>query len=174
MAKHDDSRLKCSFCGKSQDQVKKLIAGPEVYICDECVDLCNQILDEEFFENKEKEGEEGEVAQEEKAIPKPHEIKAYLDEYIVGQDDAKKVLSVAVYNHYKRLKHNKETDKDSVEIQKSNILLVGPTGSGKTLLAQTLAKMLDVPFAVADATTLTEAGYVGDDVENILLRLYQS
>jgi len=175
MPKHDDSRLKCSFCGKSQDQVKKLIAGPEVYICDECVELCNQILDEEFFENKDKEGGEGaEAAVEEKPIPKPHEIKAYLDEYIVGQDDAKKVLSVAVYNHYKRLKHNKEADKDAVEIQKSNILLVGPTGSGKTLLAQTLAKMLDVPFAVADATTLTEAGYVGDDVENILLRLYQN
>lgn len=175
MAKHDDSRLKCSFCGKSQDQVKKLIAGPEVYICDECVDLCNQILDEEFFENKDKEGEDGETAEEERAIPKPHEIKAYLDEYIVGQDDAKKVLSVAVYNHYKRLKHNQSADlKNTVEIQKSNILLVGPTGSGKTLLAQTLAKMLDVPFAVADATTLTEAGYVGDDVENILLRLYQN
>ena len=174
MVKHDDSRLKCSFCGKSQDQVKKLIAGPEVYICDECVDLCNQILDEEFFENKDKEGSEDDNAADEKPIPKPHEIKAYLDEYIVGQDDAKKVLSVAVYNHYKRLKHNKDTDKDSVEIQKSNILLVGPTGSGKTLLAQTLAKMLDVPFAVADATTLTEAGYVGDDVENILLRLYQN
>lgn len=175
MAKHDDSRLKCSFCGKSQDQVKKLIAGPEVYICDECVDLCNQILDEEFFENKDKEGEEGETPIEEKPIPKPHEIKAYLDEYIVGQDEAKKVLSVAVYNHYKRLKHNKTADlKETVEIQKSNILLVGPTGSGKTLLAQTLAKMLDVPFAVADATTLTEAGYVGDDVENILLRLYQN
>ncbi len=173
MVKHDDSRLKCSFCGKSQDQVKKLIAGPEVYICDECVDLCNQILDEEFFENKEKDGIESSSESEEKPIPKPHEIKAYLDEYIVGQDDAKKVLSVAVYNHYKRLKHNKDT-KDSVEIQKSNILLVGPTGSGKTLLAQTLAKMLDVPFAVADATTLTEAGYVGDDVENILLRLYQN
>ncbi len=174
MAKHDDSRLKCSFCGKSQDQVKKLIAGPEVYICDECVDLCNQILDEEFFENKDKEVADSENSAEEKPIPKPHEIKAYLDEYIVGQDDAKKVLSVAVYNHYKRLKHNKDNDKDSVEIQKSNILLVGPTGSGKTLLAQTLAKMLDVPFAVADATTLTEAGYVGDDVENILLRLYQN
>ncbi len=176
MPKHDDSRLKCSFCGKSQDQVKKLIAGPEVYICDECVDLCNQILDEEFFENKDKEGEEGEVSSKsEKPIPKPHEIKAYLDEYIVGQEDAKKVLSVAVYNHYKRLKHNKSSDlKNNVEIQKSNILLVGPTGSGKTLLAQTLAKMLDVPFAVADATTLTEAGYVGDDVENILLRLYQN
>ena len=174
MVKHDDSRLKCSFCGKSQDQVKKLIAGPEVYICDECVDLCNQILDEEFFENKDKEGSDSENSAEEKPIPKPHEIKAYLDEYIVGQDDAKKVLSVAVYNHYKRLKHNKDNDKDAVEIQKSNILLVGPTGSGKTLLAQTLAKMLDVPFAVADATTLTEAGYVGDDVENILLRLYQN
>ena len=175
MAKHDDSMLKCSFCGKSQDQVKKLIAGPEVYICDECVDLCNQILDEEFFENKDKEGAEDEKSSKgEKAIPKPHEIKAYLDEYIVGQDDAKKVLAVAVYNHYKRLKHNKKGDKDNVEIQKSNILLVGPTGSGKTLLAQTLAKMLDVPFAVADATTLTEAGYVGDDVENILLRLYQN
>ena len=175
MPKHDDSRLKCSFCGKSQDQVKKLIAGPEVYICDECVDLCNQILDEEFFENKDKEGNDAETSAEEKPIPKPHEIKAYLDEYIVGQDDAKKVLSVAVYNHYKRLKHNKTADlKNNVEIQKSNILLVGPTGSGKTLLAQTLAKMLDVPFAVADATTLTEAGYVGDDVENILLRLYQN
>ena len=174
MPKHDDSRLKCSFCGKSQDQVKKLIAGPEVYICDECVELCNEILDEEFFENKEKEGSEVEE-KEEKPIPKPHEIKAYLDQYIIGQDDAKKVLAVAVYNHYKRLKHNKSTDlKDNVEIQKSNILLVGPTGSGKTLLAQTLAKMLDVPFAVADATTLTEAGYVGDDVENILLRLYQN
>ncbi len=175
MPKHDDSRLKCSFCGKSQDQVKKLIAGPEVYICDECVELCNEILDEEFFENKEKEAGEAGDDNEEKAIPKPHEIKAYLDEYIVGQDDAKKVLSVAVYNHYKRLKHNSSTEsKDGVEIQKSNILLVGPTGSGKTLLAQTLAKMLDVPFAVADATTLTEAGYVGDDVENILLRLYQN
>ncbi len=173
MPKHDDSRLKCSFCGKSQDQVKKLIAGPEVYICDECVELCNEILDEEFFESKDKEGSEGEEAVAEKPIPKPHEIKEYLDQYIVGQDEAKKVLSVAVYNHYKRLKHNKNS-KDDVEIQKSNILLVGPTGSGKTLLAQTLAKMLDVPFAVADATTLTEAGYVGDDVENILLRLYQN
>lgn len=175
MPKHDDSRLKCSFCGKSQDQVKKLIAGPEVYICDECVELCNEILDEEFFENKEKDGENAEEINAEKPIPKPHEIKAYLDQYIIGQDDAKKVLSVAVYNHYKRLKHNKTADlKNSIEIQKSNILLVGPTGSGKTLLAQTLAKMLDVPFAVADATTLTEAGYVGDDVENILLRLYQN
>ena len=175
MPKNDD-KLKCSFCGKTQDQVKKLIAGPEVYICDECVELCNEILDEEFFEAKDKESNSSEQSPEksEKPIPNPHEIKEYLDQYIVGQDDAKKVLSVAVYNHYKRLKHNKEAGKDNVEIQKSNILLVGPTGSGKTLLAQTLAKMLDVPFAVADATTLTEAGYVGDDVENILLRLYQN
>ena len=175
MPKNDD-KLKCSFCGKTQDQVKKLIAGPEVYICDECVELCNEILDEEFFEAKDKDSNSSEQSPEkgEKPIPKPHEIKEYLDQYIVGQDDAKKVLSVAVYNHYKRLKHNKEAGKDNVEIQKSNILLVGPTGSGKTLLAQTLAKMLDVPFAVADATTLTEAGYVGDDVENILLRLYQN
>ncbi|MBR1775789.1 ATP-dependent Clp protease ATP-binding subunit ClpX [bacterium] len=174
-----NDRLKCSFCGKTQDQVKKLIAGPDVYICDECVDLCNEILDEEFFEQKEKNKEGGSKdsvskESEDKPIPKPHEIKAYLDQHIVGQDDAKKVLAVAVYNHYKRLKHNQSESKDDVEIQKSNILLVGPTGSGKTLLAQTLAKMLDVPFAVADATTLTEAGYVGDDVENILLRLYQN
>lgn len=175
MSKHDDSRLKCSFCGKTQDQVKKLIAGPEVYICDECVELCNEILDEEFFEGKDKEaGKDKKNAAADKPIPKPTEIKAHLDEHIVGQEDAKKVLSVAVYNHYKRLKHNKDNKDSGVEIQKSNILLVGPTGSGKTLLAQTLAKMLDVPFAVADATTLTEAGYVGDDVENILLRLLQN
>ena len=173
MANIDESRLKCSFCGKTQDQVKKLIAGPEVYICDECVELCNEILDEEFFEHKDKE-EDKKDSDDIKDIPKPQEIKAYLDEHIVGQDDAKRVLSVAVYNHYKRIAHNKSDSDTGIEIQKSNILLVGPTGSGKTLLAQTLAKMLDVPFAVADATTLTEAGYVGDDVENILLRLYQS
>jgi ATP-dependent Clp protease ATP-binding subunit ClpX len=173
-----NDRLKCSFCGKTQDQVKKLIAGPDVFICDECVELCNEILDEEFFEGKQKTKDApakgSSETDEDKPIPKPHEIKAYLDQHIVGQDDAKKVLSVAVYNHYKRLKHNQKEDTNGVEIQKSNILLVGPTGSGKTLLAQTLAKMLDVPFAVADATTLTEAGYVGDDVENILLRLYQN
>ena len=175
MVNQDDSRLKCSFCGKTQDQVKKLIAGPDVFICDECVDLCNEILEEEFFENKEKTEEKEEKKEADiTKVPKPHEIKAHLDEHIVGQDDAKKVLAVAVYNHYKRIAHNTTKDKEDVEIQKSNILLVGPTGSGKTLLAQTLAKMLDVPFAIADATTLTEAGYVGDDVENILLRLYQS
>lgn len=173
MAKPNDPNLKCSFCGKTQDQVKKLIAGPDVCICDECIELCNEILDEELFNFKQEEKEEAtEVSTE--AIPKPQEIKAYLDQHIVGQDDAKKVLSVAVYNHYKRIAHNMDSKDSDVEIQKSNILLVGPTGSGKTLLAQTLAKMLNVPFAVADATTLTEAGYVGDDVENILLRLYQS
>lgn len=174
MAKPTDPNLKCSFCGKTQDQVKKLIAGPDVCICDECIELCNEILDEELFNFKQDEKETApELAID--SIPKPQEIKAYLDEHIVGQDDAKKVLAVAVYNHYKRIAHNMESSQaDDIEIQKSNILLVGPTGSGKTLLAQTLAKMLNVPFAVADATTLTEAGYVGDDVENILLRLYQS
>lgn len=178
MAIRDDSGLKCSFCGKPQDQVKKLIAGPDVYICDECVELCNEILDEEYLNKEGKAGEQDnkteQLPDKTSKIPKPHEIKAYLDQYIIGQEDAKKVLSVAVYNHYKRLLHNEKNGNEGVEIQKSNILLVGPTGSGKTLLAQTLAKMLDVPFAVADATTLTEAGYVGDDVENILLRLYQS
>lgn len=176
MPKHED-RLKCSFCGKSQDQVKKLIAGPGVYICDECVDLCNEILDEELFDST----SQGQSHTKDQSIPlisnipKPHEIKMYLDQHIVGQDSAKKILAVAVYNHYKRINHNTETKgSDSIEIQKSNILLVGPTGCGKTYLAQTLAKMLNVPFAVADATTLTEAGYVGEDVENILLRLYQA
>lgn len=177
MVKRDDSRLKCSFCGKIQDQVKKLIAGPEVYICDECVSLCNEILDEEFLDAKEGE-QEKQASPQFTEVPKPYQIREYLDQHIVGQDDAKKQLAVAVYNHYKRLNHNtaakENNDTESIEIQKSNILLVGPTGSGKTLLAQTLAKMLDVPFAVADATTLTEAGYVGDDVENILLRLYQN
>jgi ATP-dependent Clp protease ATP-binding subunit ClpX len=178
MSKHDDSRLKCSFCGKSQDQVRKLIAGPEVYICDECVDLCNEILDEEFFESKDSAETELSDVPKMTDVPKPKDIKEYLDQYIIGQDEAKKILSVAVYNHYKRINHNAASEASNkqpeVEIQKSNILLIGPTGSGKTLLAQTLARMLDVPFAVADATTLTEAGYVGDDVENILLRLYQN
>ena len=173
MAKPTDPNLKCSFCGKTQDQVKKLIAGPDVCICDECIELCNEILDEELFNFKQEEKEATEEVKVD-SIPKPQEIKAYLDEHIVGQNDAKKVLAVAVYNHYKRIAHNMEQPESDIEIQKSNILLVGPTGSGKTLLAQTLAKMLNVPFAVADATTLTEAGYVGDDVENILLRLYQS
>ena len=174
MATIDDSRLKCSFCGKTQEQVKKLIAGPDVYICDECVELCNEILDEEFLENKEKSEDKETKETDMTKVPKPHEIKKYLDDFIIGQDEAKKALSVAVYNHYKRIAHNSSNSENQVEIQKSNILLVGPTGSGKTLLAQTLAKMLDVPFAIADATTLTEAGYVGDDVENILLRLYQN
>lgn len=174
MAKQEDTRLKCSFCGKSQDQVKKLIAGPGVYICDECVDLCNEILDEELFDSSQTQTKDQSLPLISE-IPKPTEIKAYLDEHIIGQDSAKKILSVAVYNHYKRINHNFESkNRDLVEIQKSNILLVGPTGCGKTYLAQTLAKMLNVPFAVADATTLTEAGYVGEDVENILLRLYQS
>ncbi len=176
MPKPSDNRLKCSFCGKSQDQVKKLIAGPGVYICDECVDLCNEILDEELFEG----GPPAAASQQESSslvlteIPKPHDIKKSMDEHIVGQSLAKKILSVAVYNHYKRITHNEENKDNAIEIQKANILLIGPTGCGKTLMAQTLAKLLDVPFAVADATTLTEAGYVGEDVENILLRLYQA
>src|ERR1700730_2780650 len=174
MAKQSDTRLRCSFCTKSQDQVKKLISGPGVYICDECVDLCNEILDEELLEGVPPSSSPAESAAPRFAdIPKPHEIKVFLDQHIVGQNVAKKILSVAVYNHYKRISHNAELA-DKVEIQKSNILLIGPTGCGKTLLAQTLARLLDVPFAVADATTLTEAGYVGEDVENILLRLYQA
>src|SRR5437667_1949776 len=156
--------LKCSFCGKSQKQVKKLIAGPGVYICDECIDLCNEIIEEELSETTELKLEE---------LPKPIEIYEFLNDYVIGQDQAKKVLSVAVYNHYKRIKVGAAAG-DEVELQKSNIILIGPTGCWKTLLAQTLAKVLDVPFAIADATALTEAGYVGEDVENILLKLIQA
>ncbi|HLU53013.1 MAG TPA: ATP-dependent Clp protease ATP-binding subunit ClpX [Acidimicrobiia bacterium] len=156
--------LKCSFCGKSQKQVKKLIAGPGVYICDECIELCNEIIEEEFSAQEEVSFTE---------LPKPAEINGYLDDYVVGQEDAKKKLAVAVYNHYKRIRSG-EGRRDDVELQKSNILLIGPTGCGKTLLAQTLARQLNVPFAIADATTLTEAGYVGEDVENILLKLLQA
>jgi len=155
--------LKCSFCGKSQKQVKKLIAGPGVYICDECIELCNEIIEEEFSSTEEISFTE---------LPKPFEIKSYLDDYVVGQEEAKKKLSVAVYNHYKRIRSG-DIQRD-VELQKSNIMLIGPTGSGKTLLAQTLARQLNVPFAIADATSLTEAGYVGEDVENILLKLLQA
>lgn len=163
MAKFEDKNtLKCSFCGKSQDQVRRLIAGPGVYICDECIALCSEIVAEELDEKEELEMTK---------LPKPKEIKAHLDQYVIGQDDAKKSLSVAVYNHYKRVNYPKKSD---VELQKSNILMLGPTGSGKTLLAQTLARLLQVPFAIADATTLTEAGYVGEDVENILLKLIQN
>jgi len=163
--KDDNGQLTCSFCGKSQDEVKKLIAGPTVYICDECIELCNDIIDEEAKLDK---GADSET----KKLPKPAEIKDILDEYVVGQERAKKVLSVAVYNHYKRVEFAENND--DIEIQKSNILLLGPTGSGKTLLAQTLAKVLDVPFTIADATNLTEAGYVGEDVENIILSLLQA
>jgi ATP-dependent Clp protease ATP-binding subunit ClpX len=189
MSKYD-SHLKCSFCGKSQEQVRKLIAGPGVYICDECVDLCNEILDEELFDSSAAAPQPVPRSDPQKRrsraanlslnqIPKPREIKKYLDDHVIGQDAAKKVLSVAVYNHYKRLSFlqakmsGKTSSDDMVELYKSNILLIGPTGCGKTLLAETLARILDVPFAVADATTLTEAGYVGEDVENILLRLLQ-
>jgi ATP-dependent Clp protease ATP-binding subunit ClpX len=156
--------LKCSFCGKSQKQVKKLIAGPGVYICDECIDLCNEIIEEELAENTELSFDE---------LPKPTEIYEFLNDYIIGQEPAKKILSVAVYNHYKRVQFGANHDSE-VELAKSNILLIGPTGCGKTLLAQTLARMLNVPFAIADATALTEAGYVGEDVENILLKLIQA
>ena len=163
MAKYEGSELlKCSFCGKSQKQVKKLIAGPGVYICDECIELCNEIIAEELSETEEVTFTE---------LPKPHEIFEFLDDYVVGQDVAKKVLSVAVYNHYKRVRAGLRMKSDDVELQKSNILMVGPTGSGKTLMAQTLARVLNVPFAIADATALTEAGYVGEDVENILLKI---
>jgi ATP-dependent Clp protease ATP-binding subunit ClpX (EC 3.4.21.92) len=158
------SNLFCSFCGKSQDEVKKLIAGPSVYICDECIELCNDIIAEEY--------EKEDATRKSTTIPKPAEIKKTLDEYVIGQDRAKKILSVAVHNHYKRIEAKKSVS--DVELQKSNILLVGPTGTGKTLLAQTLAKILNVPFTIADATTLTEAGYVGEDVENIILSLLQA
>jgi ATP-dependent Clp protease ATP-binding subunit ClpX len=161
---HTATPLKCSFCGKGQDEVKKLIAGPSVFICNECVDLCNEIIAEEWEETR-----EANVTR----LPKPAEIKRNLDEYVVGQDRAKKILSVAVHNHYKRIGVQHELG-DEVELQKSNILLIGPTGVGKTLLAQTLARILDVPFTIADATTLTEAGYVGEDVENIILKLLQN
>ena len=165
MAKDEQPTVCCSFCGRTQDEVNKLIAGPGVFICDQCVALCSDIVDEDMFI-------EGDVETgSDKPLPKPVEIKKTLDEYVIGQDKAKKALSVAVYNHYKRIFHQKET---GVELQKSNVLLLGPTGVGKTMLAQTLARILDVPFAIADATTLTEAGYVGEDVENILLRLIQA
>ena len=164
MAKIDERKqLKCSFCGKSQDQVKRLVAGPGVYICDECIELCQEIIDEEFDEIFEADMRE---------IPKPADIRKILDEYVISQDRAKKSLAVAVYNHYKRI--NSDTKHDDVEVQKSNIMMLGPTGSGKTLLAQTLARILNVPFAIADATSLTEAGYVGEDVENILLKIIQA
>ncbi|PRX28919.1 ATP-dependent Clp protease ATP-binding subunit ClpX [Orenia metallireducens] len=159
----EKGQLKCSFCGKVQDQVKKLVAGPGVYICDECIELCNEIIEEELNE---------EIELNLESVPKPKEIKDILDDYVIGQEDAKKTLAVAVYNHYKRV--NSGMKVDDVELEKSNICLVGPTGSGKTLLARTLARILDVPFAIADATSLTEAGYVGEDVENILLKLIQA
>ena len=173
MAKNDVPKsVRCSFCGKLQESVKKIVAGPGVYICDECVDLCTSIIAAEVYEDE----EVGYTLNDLDKIPSPKEIKKILDDYVIGQEEAKRTLSVAVYNHYKRIAHedNDKKDKDEVEIQKSNILLLGPTGCGKTLLARTLAKILNVPFAIADATTLTEAGYVGEDVENILLKLIQA
>ena len=161
----EKGQLKCSFCGKTQDQVRKLVAGPGVYICDECIELCNEIIEEEFNDD---------VEVELKDVPKPEDIRAILDQYVIGQDEAKKTLSVAVYNHYKRINMGQGKPGEDVELSKSNILMIGPTGSGKTLLAQSLARILNVPFAIADATALTEAGYVGEDVENILLKLIQA
>ena len=161
----EKGQLKCSFCGKTQDQVRKLVAGPGVYICDECIELCNEIIEEEFNDD---------VEVELKDVPKPKDIRAILDQYVIGQDEAKKTLSVAVYNHYKRINMGQGKPGEDVELSKSNILMIGPTGIGKTLLAQSLARILNVPFAIADATALTEAGYVGEDVENILLKLIQA
>ena len=163
----EKGQLKCSFCGKTQDQVRKLVAGPGVYICDECIELCNEIIEEEFSDDVD-------VEVELKDVPKPKDIRAILDQYVIGQDEAKKTLSVAVYNHYKRINMGQGKTGEDVELAKSNILMIGPTGSGKTLLAQSLARILNVPFAIADATALTEAGYVGEDVENILLKLIQA
>lgn len=171
MAKNDIPKsVRCSFCGKAQENVKKIVAGPGVYICDECVELCNSIIETESYDDE----KAGYSLNELNDIPSPKEIRKILDDYVIGQEEAKKTLSVAVYNHYKRVAHEENASKDDVEIQKSNILLLGPTGCGKTLLARTLAKILNVPFAIADATTLTEAGYVGEDVENILLKLIQA
>lgn len=172
MAKKSTSNVKCSFCGKMQDEVERIVAGPGVYICNECIDVCSNIVENDIYEDEDDE----KYTINNETVPTPKEIKDVLDEYVIGQEEAKKTLSVAVYNHYKRIKslQNDKNKKDDVEIQKSNILLLGPTGCGKTLLAQTLAKILNVPFAIADATTLTEAGYVGEDVENILLKLIQA
>ena len=172
MSKNEKGRsIRCSFCGKIQDDVERIIAGPGVYICDECVKVCSNIIENDLYEDSELSYELEDITE----LPKPEEIKKILDEYVIGQEEAKRTLAVAVYNHYKRINNEKNIkDKDDVEIQKSNILLLGPTGCGKTLLAQTLAKILEVPFAIADATTLTEAGYVGEDVENILLKLIQA
>ena len=170
MATNKEKSVKCSFCGKSQDGVDRIIAGPGVYICNECVKVCSNIIEDDLYEDTELTY----TLNEDTVLPSPAEIKAVLDTYVIGQEEAKKTLSVAVYNHYKRISNEKEQSDDDVEIQKSNVLLLGPTGCGKTLLAQTLAKILEVPFAIADATTLTEAGYVGEDVENILLKLIQA